>query len=134
LLSGNGRNLRFSHLVLAAPDIDADTFRELADALKDLSGRVTVYQSSKDKAIWLSKQIHQYRRAAEPVLIIPGMDTIDATELNTNILGLGHSYLSNKRPLLADIHSVLSSDDPPQSRFGLQEVAYAEGKYYVFRP
>jgi hypothetical protein len=33
------------HLVLAAPDIDAETFEGLADSLRKLSDRVTLYVS-----------------------------------------------------------------------------------------
>lgn len=49
---------RVSFLVLAAPDIDADTFRELAESLERVSGHITLYASSEDKAIRASKKLH----------------------------------------------------------------------------
>lgn len=131
-LSYNQDNrLRFNHLVLAAPDIDADTFRELAETLRRLSGRITLYESSRDKAIRASKLIHGNPRAGEPLLVIAGLDTIDASTIDTDFLG--HSYFSDNWPLLSDIHSLLFKDDPPSRRFGLIEREHPVGKYYAFR-
>jgi esterase/lipase superfamily enzyme len=131
LSSDPGCNLKFNHLVLAAPDIDADTFRELAATLQRLSGRITLYESSKDKAMQASKKIHGNPRAGEPLLVIPGLDTIDASAIDTDFLG--HSYFSDSRPLLSDIYQILSKDTPPAERFGLKEMDHASGKYYAFR-
>ena len=124
--------LLLQHLVLAAPDIDADTFRELAAAIKAMSGRVTLYESSKDKALLLSKRLHQNPRAGEPLLIVADVDTIDASEMHTDFLA--HSYFSESWPLLSDIHTLISTDTPPSGRFGLQATNDAAGLYYVFRP
>jgi esterase/lipase superfamily enzyme len=124
--------IRFSHLLLAAPDIDAETFEELANTLKELSGHITLYESSKDKALLASKLIHGNRRAGEPLLVIPGMDTIDVSAIDTDFLG--HSYFSDTWPLLSDIHSIIAKNEQPSSRFGLTEMQNPVGKYYVFRP
>jgi esterase/lipase superfamily enzyme len=130
-LSYDPNAVKFDHLVLAAPDIDADTFRELAAIIRRLSGRITLYESSNDKAIRASKKIHGNARAGEPLLVIPGLDTIDASAIDTDFLG--HSYFSDNWPLLSDIHSLLAKDEPPSARFGLDERESAEGKYYAFR-
>jgi esterase/lipase superfamily enzyme len=126
-----GGQLKFNHLVLAAPDIDADTFSELAQTLRTLSSRVTLYESSNDKAIKMSRTIHGSPRAGEPLLIIQGIDTIVASEIDTDFLG--HSYFSNNWPLLSDIHSILFSDKGPADRFGLTEMHHPRGKYYAFQ-
>lgn len=123
--------LKFNHLLLAAADIDADTFRELATSLQRISGHITLYESSNDKALHASKEIHGNPRAGEPLLLIPGIDTIDASAIDTDFLG--HSYFSDNWPLLSDIHSILRKDEPPSMRFGLREMDCSEGKYYVFR-
>jgi esterase/lipase superfamily enzyme len=83
-IKGNpSSQLKVTHLVLAAPDIDADTFRELAETLKELSGRVTLYESSNDKAVRASRKIHGSPRAGEPLLLVRGVDTIDASAVDT---------------------------------------------------
>ena len=86
--------LKLTHLVLAAPDIDAETFAELAALLQRQSKHVTLYESSSDKALMASKKLHGNPRAGEPVLVIDGMDTIDASGVDTDFLG--HSYWSEE--------------------------------------
>ena len=61
-------------LVLAAPDIDADTLREIGAAICSVSGSVTLYASSRDKAIQLSGRLHKYPRAGGiPLLLGAGL-------------------------------------------------------------
>jgi esterase/lipase superfamily enzyme len=124
-------HLNFNHLVLAAPDIDADTFRELAEALQKVSGQITLYESSNDKAIHASRKIHGNPRAGEPLLIIPGLETVDASKVDTDFLG--HSYFGETWTLLADIHTLLSEDKPAGRRFGLRGIDDPGGKYYEFK-
>ncbi len=124
-------SLKVNHLVLAAPDIDAATFRELADTLQQLSGRITLYASSNDKALLASKKIHGYSRAGEPLVIINGLDTIDASSISTDFLS--HSYFSDNWPLLSDIHAILKFDHSPSQRFGLYQRQHKDGTYYAFR-
>src|SRR5207253_2531571 len=47
-------SFRFNEIILAAPDIDRDNFLQLAEAVKQLSARTTIYASSHDKAILAS--------------------------------------------------------------------------------
>jgi esterase/lipase superfamily enzyme len=123
--------VKFNHLVLAAADIDAETFQELATTLQRLAAHVTLYESSKDKALFASKKLHGNPRAGEPLLIIPGLDTIDASVIDTDFLG--HSYFSESWPLLSDIHALLFNDELASQRFGLTAIDSENGKYYAFR-
>jgi hypothetical protein len=97
-----------------------------------LSGRITLYESSNDRAIRASKAIHGNPRAGEPLLVIPGVDTVDASAISTDFLA--HSYFSDNWPLLSDIYSMLAFDKAPAERFGLAEMTDARGRYYAFRP
>jgi hypothetical protein len=99
--------------------------------LQRLAARITLYESSKDKALVASKKIHGNARAGEPLLIIPGLDTIDASSIDTDFLG--HSYFSDNWPLLSDIHSLLFTDELASQRFGLTKFENKDGKYYAFR-
>ena len=47
------------------------------------------------------KKIHGNARAGEPLLIVPGLDTMDASLIATDFLG--HSYFRESWPLLSDI-------------------------------
>lgn len=126
-----GSPVALSQIVLAAPDMDADTFRELAAMLAVLSKGVTLYQSSKDKALLASKKIHGNPRAGEPVLVIEGIDSIDASSVNTDFLG--HGYFADTWALLSDIHALLANAEPAARRVGMEIRQTAAGAYYAFR-
>ena len=123
--------ISLDHIVLAAPDIDADTFKELAAMLEKLAQHVTLYQSSKDKALLASKKIHGNPRAGEPVLVITGVDTIDASAVDTDFLG--HSYFADTWALISDIHALLANNEPVGQRVGMDKRLATEGTYYAFR-
>ena len=56
----------FHEVVLTAPDIDADVFkRDIAPRITRAARRVTLYASSNDEALALSKRLHGYPRAGE---------------------------------------------------------------------
>jgi esterase/lipase superfamily enzyme len=55
----------FREVILAAPDIDAGVFRQLAAVIETAADRVTLYASSNDNALALSKHFHDYARAGE---------------------------------------------------------------------
>jgi len=90
-------------VILTAPDIDADVFvRDILPVPRNV-GRITMYSSSRDLALWSSKSYHGgYRRAGDSegtVTIAPGVDTIDASAVDTD-LGVGHSYYAENRSVL----------------------------------
>jgi esterase/lipase superfamily enzyme len=121
------------HLVLAAPDIDAETFRQLAAALRQVSDYITLYASSNDKAIAASAKLHKYPRAGGvPVLVLPDVESIDATAVSTDFLG--HGYFAATFPVLSDIHELLADDKPAAERFALRATTGVDGVYYMFKP
>ncbi len=118
------------HLVLTAPDIDAGTFKELAARFRTTADTVTLYASSNDKAILLSQKIHRYPRAGTPLVLSPGVETVDASAVDTDFLG--HSFFSAARTVLSDIFWLLR-DTRAGERFGLQALKRASEIYYVIR-
>lgn len=123
---------RFRNIVLAAPDIDRDTFIDLADALASTADSVTLYASSKDKALNFSRRIHEAERAGEcsNIVVVPSITTIDVSLLNTNFLGLGHGYVTSSRTVLNDLHAIIAGQMPP--RFGLRWVVAGLHGYWKF--
>lgn len=119
------------HVVLTAPDVDADTFRNMVKVFKALPRTITLYASSKDKAIQVSKTVNGAPRAGEPIVIIPGIDSIDASAVETDFLA--HGYFSGTRSVLSDIYNLLQ-DQPANSRFDLTPDQHADGGYYRFKP
>jgi esterase/lipase superfamily enzyme len=125
---------RLSQIVLAAPDIDADTFEDLAREFSSRGERVTLYASSYDLALKASKLIHGYPRAgdSEPTLVlVDGVDTIDASRVDTNLLG--HSYVGDSSSILADIYDLFEGGQPPsERRFHLEPRERTGRRYWLF--
>ena len=124
--------VRFGQIFLAAPDVDAQLFAQLAKAYSALAERATLYVTRNDKAVGLSKRLHRFARAglAPPVSVVPGIDTIDASNVNLGLLG--HSYAPEMRPVLADIHRLINDDIGPDHRFGLRRVPDAKPTHWEF--
>ena len=64
---------QFGQIILAAPDVDADVFRQRCWGFMKVAARTTLYVSTKDIAIGVSKWLHQFPRAGlmPPVMIVP---------------------------------------------------------------
>lgn len=96
----------FHEVVLAAPDVDADTFRtDLAPAILPTGARVTLYASSRDAALRLSREVHGYPRAGEAgegLVVVPGLETVDVSEVSGS-----HSYIGNNGRVLDDLGAIL---------------------------
>ena len=108
---------RFSQVLLTAPDIDADTFVELADAVKRNSERTTLYVSANDWALAASRKLQTYTRAGDTsqrVVVVPGIDTVDVSAIDTNLIG--HSYYGDNRSVISDMVLVLTQGLPPMLR------------------
>lgn len=126
---------RIHNVVLAAPDVDKQVFEQIAKAIYTLPKRITLYASSRDKAIRMSKKIHDAPRAGESgenLVVLPFLDTVDASNVDTDFLG--HSYAMGDRFVLGDVFELLSKGTEPAKRYGLQKIAAAlAGFYWEFR-
>jgi esterase/lipase superfamily enzyme len=125
----------FREIVLIAPDIDADVFRQdMAPRLARTGIHTTLYASSNDRALKASKAFHGYARAGdsgEGVVVVDGVETVDVSDASGGLLG--HSYFAEDRRIMEDIFSLLQSGHWADGRFGLQAVGRDEGKYWTFR-
>jgi esterase/lipase superfamily enzyme len=122
----------FNEIVLTAPDIDAAVYADMAGIIRSTAQRVTLYASSRDRALRLSKRFNGYPRAGDAsgkMIIAAGVDTIDATAVNTDVLG--HSYFGNNRTVLSDIHYLVRGVRVVE-RAGMQ--ASQDNTFWMFRP
>jgi esterase/lipase superfamily enzyme len=122
-------------LVLAAPDIDAATFKDLAAVFVGKAERVTLYASSGDKALMASKAVHGYPRAGESgvnLVVVDAVDTIDASAVDTSLLG--HSYYGDNRSVVADLFDLIRRGSAPTDRFGLKPMKRYGLPYWLFQP
>ncbi|EEX39706.1 lipoprotein putative [Vibrio furnissii CIP 102972] len=127
---------RIKEIILAAPDIDADLFKkDIAPKMVSKNSSVTLYVSSTDVALMMSKTIHGgYSRAGysggEPV-IVEGIDTIDVT--NVGVGFLNHSTFAEVRPVMMDIYSLIHHHKRAFERAGLEPVENSNGTYWQFK-
>jgi esterase/lipase superfamily enzyme len=129
-----GAESKFRQTILAAPDIDAGVFENLAPIAVKAASRTTMYASSNDRALRLSKDFHGYRRAGDTeqgILIVSGVDSIDASNVPSGFLG--HSYYGDSRSVLSDVFELFKTGTPPP-RFGLRPVELEGLPYWVFAP
>lgn len=127
----------FTELILAAPDIDADVFRtDIAPALAATGSPVTLYASAKDLAMVASQKFGGAPRAGDTrhgVVVVKGVETIDATKADANFWGLGHGYVANSPKILHDLHDLIVSRLRAAQRGDLEEVAAETGVYWRFK-
>jgi len=65
------------------------------------------------------------------LVIVQGIDTIDATNVSTDFIG--HSYFAESRSVISDIFYLIKDGKSAQERFGLIENNTAAGRYWVFK-
>lgn len=126
---------RLKHLVLTAPDIGIEEFKGLSDALVKAGAPVTLYASSKDRALLASKFVNKKQRVGdtnESVTIVDGIETIDASEVSTDFLG--HSYFAENGSVVSDMFYLFRTDLRPAHRFNMKEISSANGVYWQFKP
>jgi esterase/lipase superfamily enzyme len=120
----------FGQIILAAADVDADVFRQLSTAYARVASRTTLYVSKRDLAVEASRWLHNFPRAGlmPPTLVLPGIDTINVT--NVDLTMLGHGYVADARDVLIDMHALITQGAAPDKRFGLHEAQNEEGERY----
>lgn len=122
----------FNQVVLAAPDLDADIFEaRIAPKIVDKARRFTLYTSSGDLALIASRYFNAGRRLGEsgdPMASYPGIDVIDASGVDTSLLG--HSYYGSSISVIQDLGDLLK-DHPVHYRDNLKTASSMGRNYWV---
>ena len=126
---------KIKEIILTAPDIDKAIFvSNIFPKLANIKSRITLYASSKDKALQVAKKFHGYVRLGDiknyPI-IIDGLDSIDATQVDTSLMG--HSYYAENKSVLSDIFYLINNSMDISKRFGLEPITSNEGVYWKFK-
>jgi esterase/lipase superfamily enzyme len=127
-----------SQVILAAPDVDADNFANLAKSIKGFARGVTLYAASNDRALIASRNFWGHTRAGDvPAggpLVIPGVDTVDVTAISTDTFALNHSGYAQNNKLLTDIGELLRTGlRPPDEReLKPERVSTKKGPYWRY--
>jgi len=95
---------RLGQLILTAADIDEGELRARFPVLKARAEGITLYASSNDRALAVSRSVNGRPRAGDLAGVprgLEGLDIIDASALETDLLG--HSYFGEAPQALADV-------------------------------
>ncbi len=112
---GQGERPIFCDVILAAPDIDRDLFRDVivVELLRSrLAEHYTLYASSADAVMKTSQKLQVYPRAgnADDGLVAvrhSEFDTIDASAVESGWLALNHDYFITEPRVIRDLIEVL---------------------------
>jgi esterase/lipase superfamily enzyme len=126
----------FNQVVLAAPDIDADDFRQnIAPFIQKTSRRITLYASSNDQALAASQLVHRYPRAGDSgqvLVVVPGIETIDVSAIEGG--PWGHSYYASSDPILKDLAVLFSAAEEQSLQRSWLMAQQRDGvNYWVFQ-
>ena len=123
----------FNQVVLAAPDIDADIFKErIAPALAGKAKHMTLYTSQTDLALIASRYFnngHRVGDSTDGVPLFDNIETIDATSIDSSLIG--HSYYGSNVTVLTDLGNILMNR-PASSRDYLQTILSTPHPYWTF--
>ncbi len=126
----------FHEVVLAAPDIDSRVFTtQDLPYINENAQHCTLYASSRDRALLMSRYFHDFQRLGEtePELIVAnGMDTIDASLVDTSLLG--HSYIGDVQSIVSDLRELVVRGMPPADRDGLETLLLGTMTYWSIKP
>lgn len=126
---------KVNQIVLAAPDINSTLFIDtIAPAIYQSAQQITLYASSKDKALyWSTRYRSEDRRAGqsgEDIVIVNGVETVDASKVDCNFIG--HSYFSEAKDLIDDIFHMFKHSFTPPERNLKPVVINNRGRYWMF--
>ncbi|WP_420862830.1 alpha/beta hydrolase [Algirhabdus cladophorae] len=109
---------KITTVVLAAPDIDADVFKQqLLPSFRKLTNPATVYASDGDTALLASEKVNGQIRlgdTSEGISAMDGIEYIDASGFKSDFFG--HTYFGDNASILSDIFRVVCTQKPAKDR------------------
>jgi esterase/lipase superfamily enzyme len=128
---------RLHQLIFVAPDIDRDAFEIAAQQFNGISAVTTLYASSSDLALGVSRRFAGDIGRAGDVgeggpAIVTGIDTVDISALNTAFFAMNQPTYAEQSALIQDIERLLLTGvRPPDRRLPiLQRIAGPSGTYW----
>ena len=124
---------KIKEIILAAPDIDADIFKNdiAPQMVSETKKPITLYVSADDLALKASKLLHGNPRAGdagENMVIVEGIETIDATGIDTSFLS--HSYFADNNSIISDIFDIIKSGQRALERKRLSLIKLNDNNIY----
>ncbi|MCH9807905.1 MAG: alpha/beta hydrolase [Alphaproteobacteria bacterium] len=128
-----------SQLILAAPDVDRDSFEHIVSSIEGIAEGITLYAASNDTALQVSRRVNGGVPRAGDVpeagpIVLKGVDTIDATATSMDSVGINHNGYAENNALLEDIGKLISQGTrPPEVRLPkLKRIETDKGPYWQY--
>ncbi|NNJ98003.1 MAG: alpha/beta hydrolase [Gammaproteobacteria bacterium] len=112
-----------NQLVLIAPDIDVGIFKQYLPKIRPLVRNMTVYVSSNDSPLMLSRQVHGHPRlgeAGEHLEALQGIEIIDLSAVPRRAPS-GHVYHLYQDVVIKDLDRLLHANQPAAQRGNLKQ-------------
>jgi esterase/lipase superfamily enzyme len=126
----------FNELILIAPDIDTEIFRQELPLFRDAVKRLTLYVSENDRALKLSHEVHGYPRlgeAGEYLTVLPEVETIDISGISLRRMS-GHLYHLFNPEVISDLTRLLHTGEPADQRPSLKSAGKNGRTYWRLLP
>jgi esterase/lipase superfamily enzyme len=113
-----------NQVVLVAPDIDVGIFKQYLPVITPLARNITVYVSSKDSPLALSRKVHGYPRLGESSAHLEGLTGIEIIHISDIPLRApsGHVYHLNQDIVVDDLVQLLNENKPATKRRNLKPI------------
>lgn len=126
---------RIKEIILAAPDIDVDLFkRDVYPILSRLKAGITLYASSKDKALKVSNEVNGGSRLGDSgrkITILPNIETIDASEVKTDFIG--HAVFAESSSIITDMYYLIEKNLRAAKRDHLIRRILDDKEYFLIK-
>lgn len=125
----------FDQVVWASPDVDAGEFMALIPQVEHLASGMTLYASSRDRALLMSRRINggnpRAGDASPPYpVVVAGLSTVDTSAAGGR--GLGHSDYAG--PAMDDFRALIWLSLSPEERCILHTNTGQFGQFYAVDP
>lgn len=131
--------VQISQLILAAPDVDRDSFQNIVKSIEGIAEGITLYAASNDAALAFSRRVNGGIPRAGDVpeggpIVMQELDTIDATATSMDSVGINHSGYAENNALLDDIGRLVAAGvRPPDVRLPkLERIETDKGAYWRY--
>ena len=79
-----------------------------------------------------SQGVQAVQEAQPELIVAEGMDTIDASLVDTSLLG--HSYIGDVQSIVSDLHDLVMHGTRPMARLGLETLQRGDLPYWTIKP
>ena len=123
---------KFGEVILVAPDVDKDIFeRDIAPQITQTNSRITLYVSSVDFPLLVSRKLNLYPRVGDSrdkPPVFSGIETIDASQAIS--MQMGHTYYRKDPSVLSDLYFLINKRQGADERPTLRATDLPEGRYW----